>query len=112
MKVQAPETADPFDRIPLLAPPFSGHTPESWRTYVEGLYDETAGKKGRKKKATPKPFTVSRNKKGSIIFRVKRDPKWVLESELEDAGNILGLEPKEVRLLVEKRKIEIRKDAK
>lgn len=104
---------DPFDSTPMLARSISTYEDAAeWRTYVEGLYDPTAGKKGKKKVTATKPATCSRTKKGTIVFRIKRDPKFITQTELGEFATFLGLEPDDVKSLLIDRKIGLREDEK
>ena len=101
---------DPFDRVPLLGGSIWSENPDSWRSRVKSYYDETAGKKGTKKKAPPRACVVSKSKKGVISFRIKRDPKFITEGEITAFATELGIAESDIRVLAEKRKIEIRKE--
>jgi len=105
-------TGDPFDKNPRLAASiWTYHGCGQWRIYVEGLYNPTSGKKGTKKKRPAVPAAVSRTKKGTIVFRIKRDPKFINEVELKKFADDLGVSADEIRRLAGVRKIEVRKEA-
>ncbi len=97
-------------QAPLLAEPIASHTPESYLSYVTSLYDETAGKQGRKK-AAPADVTVS-VKEGKVkVIRVRRTPEkfvWVSEIEKLAKEHELSYSYLWNEFTAKKRKIEIR----
>jgi len=102
---------DPFDRNPLLSQSIWLYkSADEWIAYVEGLYDETKGKKGKKKKKPPVPASCSKTKKGSVVFRIRRDPKFITTEEAKLFSKQLELEPADLERLLIKRKIEIRNE--
>jgi hypothetical protein len=103
-------SVDPFDKNPLLSPSIWVFGPTDWRAFVVSLYDETKGKKGKKTKKIPVPAACSRNKKGSIIFKIRRDPKYVTTAEIKQFSAQLELATDEIEKLLTKRKIVIEKD--
>lgn len=63
---------------PLIAPKhFTEHTPESWHSYVKGLKDAPAEKKGS-------GLFFSWTKTGKPSLRITRDPKIVTQGEIEE----------------------------
>jgi len=88
---------------PLLSPkPFTEFTPQEFRDYVISLH-----------KAPPKKrdFTVRLNKKGTIVLRINREPKFLLRSEVDEMARELGLSLQLTWSEVAKRKIEVRNES-
>jgi len=92
--------------IPLLAPkPIAEFTPEDYMAYVESLYIDW-----RKPKVPKREFLASRTKKGTIVIRISRKPKWITRAEIDVLAGEMGLPKSEMFLLVCKRKIEVKND--
>lgn len=92
-------------KYPLLSgKPFSEYSPEAFRDYVRSLYV-----------APPVPapkaeYSASVTKKGSVTFRINREPKFLLASEIRVIAEDIGKSLQETWMLVLKRKtIEIRR---
>lgn len=89
--------------IPLLSPkPFGDYSPEEFRSYVQSLHREPP------KAAPPTEYSVSVNKKGTVTFRIRREPKWLTSAEVSELAQECGMRLQDMWLLCLKREIEIR----
>ena len=76
-----------------------------WETYVKSLYKKY---RSPSSKAAPKTVLITKNKKGSVIFRIRRDEKYLLEDELKQAAKELKMKWTELHQLALDRKIKVR----
>lgn len=77
-----------MDKLPLIAPmPFATHSPESFQTYVKGMYEERGAGKAKRsgKKSLAEGISLSRTKKGALSVRIsskKRAIRYVTRKEI------------------------------
>lgn len=89
--------------VPLLSPkPLALFEPQEFHDYVRGLYEEPVRAK------PPAEFSVSLNAKGNPVIRVRREPKWLLNTEVEALAEAIGWTSQRMWLAVRAREIEIR----
>jgi len=94
----------PNSHIPLLAPKhISQFEAQEYKDYIISLYIDPKADKPVKRE-----FNASKTKKGSIVIRINRKPKWITRSEINILAKELNMPKSEMFLLVCKRKIEIR----
>lgn len=91
-------------KVPLLSPKhISKYDAAEYMEYVKSLYiDPNANK------PIPREFNASRTKKGSIVIRIKRDPKYITKEEIKILAKELDLPQSEMFLLIKKRKIGVK----
>lgn len=99
------ETVHTERQIPLLSPKaLADFTPEEFYSYVKSLHIEPV------KAAPARDFGASVNKKGNLILRVKRKPKFLLATEVRLLAEELGWTIQATWLQVAKKKdVEIRR---
>ncbi len=89
--------------IPLISlKPFTEFSASEYREYVKGLEQEW-----RPLKVAPKDVLISQTKKGSWVVRVRRDPKHVLRTEIDELLVVTGLSEREMFVLLAKRKVPV-----
>jgi len=92
------------DHIPLLAPKsIYDYDPAEYMAYVESLYRDH-----RKPKVIKREFLASKTKKGTVVIRISRKPKWITRDEIDILAAELAMPKSDMFLLVLKRKIEIK----
>lgn len=90
--------------IPLLAPKhISQFNEQEYKDYIISLYIDPKADKPK-----PKEYSASRTKKGSIVIRINRKPKWITRPEIVELAKSLEIPQSEMFLLVLKRKIEVK----
>lgn len=89
-----------------IGPKIESMDAQQFYDYVKSLRNEDFKKTYRPKKPY-RVVAISRNKKGTFIIRVKRNPKVILKSEIFDAAKELKESPIKLWNAVEKRKIPI-----
>jgi len=92
--------------IPLLGPSISDQTIDSFHNYINSLRDDNFKRKYKPKKEF-RIVSVSQNKKGSYIVKVKRNPKEVLQSELDALAKELNISIPKMWDIFKSRKIPI-----
>ena len=96
----------PIDSRRLLAPVcIRDFEPDSYRQYVKDLYKPY---KSSKAKAVPQTVNISRNKKGSIVFRIRRVERFLLKDEAIKAAKALEMKLVDFEQLCMERKIPIK----
>lgn len=108
-----------MSKIPLLSgKEFSDFTPETFKAHIRSLYSKPQPRQSAAKKKAP-PFSWRRNKKGTLILSVRREPKWLTEEEMNQISResgeplnllFLQLKKKEIRLSTQEREDEIKRD--
>jgi hypothetical protein len=67
-------------------------TASDFKAYVRGLFARHVVKSRQKKGIRlVKPFTFSVNKKGTLVLRVNRRPKWLSSDEIDGIAEATGL---------------------
>lgn len=97
---------NPRTLIPLLADAFESYSPESFKAHVRSLFVKRGAggaKRGTKKK--PKPYVVSRTKKGGFVLKVNRKPKWLSREEVDQIALENNIPLNEIWLRVLKKKV-------
>jgi hypothetical protein len=88
---------------PLLSPkPLRDYSPQEYKAYIESLYIEPP------KKIPPAEVRISLNKKGSIVLRITRSPKFVLAAEVPILAREVGLTQQALWMILRKKKIELK----
>lgn len=91
--------------IPLLSgKPFSEFSAAEFKLHVKSLYHKPAPRSGVK---LAKPFTWTKNKKGTLVLRVNRDPQWLSEEEMKQISKESGTPLSEIFITLKKRGIKI-----
>ena len=92
--------------IPLLSvKAFNEFTPAEFKAHVKLLFFKKE-KKGAEIKVK-KPFTWNRNKKGTLILRVNRKPKWITEEEFTQIAHESGEPLNLLFLMLKKKEVEV-----
>ena len=90
--------------IPLIAPKhLSQYSPIEYFTYVRSLHREP------ERAAPPAEFTVSVNKKGTVVLRINRKPKYLTPSEVDKIAQQLGWKKQEAWLMIREKKVEVKR---
>lgn len=102
--------SDELTNIPLLSgKPLSEFLAAEFRAYVISLYRKYVARKAAVKK--PKlPWLASRNKKGTLSIRVRRDPKWLTHEELDSISVAHSIPANELFIRVQKSGIAVVRD--
>lgn len=94
-------------RIPLLSgKPIEEFSPEEYKVHVRGLFAERMKRKGtapKKKKLKDKKVTIKLTKKGGLLIRTKRDPKYFTAEELTAGSAATGLPESEIFIALKSR---------
>jgi hypothetical protein len=92
----------------LLSPkPFTDFSAAEYRQYCRDLYKKYIGSKT---KIPPKTVLINRNKKGSIVFRIRRDEKYLTTEEALIAAKQLEMDLADFEQLCMDRKIPIKEE--
>ena len=91
----------------LLGPSIHSQSPEEFYNYIVSLRNEDFKVKRSKNVRAVGPVSISKNKKGNLIIRIKRKPKRITKKEIELLSKKLDITQVELWNACKKRKIEI-----
>jgi len=92
----------PGKYIPLIGKAIWQSTPEEFRAQIDSMYIDPEEGKPPKKEAS-----LSFNKKGNPVIRIKRDPKWISPEEITEWASEHKRTEREIYIWLGKRDIKI-----
>ncbi len=91
-------------KIKLLAPKeLNEFAPEEYKVYVYSMHHKPVRKNSKYKKT--KPYSVTINKKGTLVLRVNRKPKSLTEKEINEIAEKSGRTVNDILVLVRSKDI-------
>lgn len=92
------------DEIPLLSgKDFVEFSPLEFKEYIRSLFFKKEPRKAAPKKK--KEFSWTRNKKGTFSLRVRREPKWLSEEEMNSISAESGVPLSEIFIKMQEKDI-------
>lgn len=83
-----------MSHIPLLSSrKFSEFSPAEFKSHVHGLFYKPVPRKAPPKKKKPlEPIVWRLNKKGTLVLKINRKPKWISPEEIKKLSVDSGIE--------------------